>query len=218
VTRSARLLSVDAVERLATAIKLFAEDVSSALDDLDMQVNRVREWIGHERKHYWTEQVRRTTLAVSEAKVTLERARMFGIGKERPTCREEKDALEKAKRNLETAQEKVQRVRHWTHQLDHELREFRGGLSQLVTWLQAEYPRAEARLKRMMDALDQYVVIEPLPDSVAQAASLLEGESLANAARATGEDPPAPKTGNDENAVDDQPTEAVEHPQEGEQP
>jgi hypothetical protein len=122
-----------------------------------MQINRVLQWIHYDRKEYWAERVRRGYQEVADAKQNLERRLIYRASNERPSCREEKAALEKAKRRLEVAQEKVQAVRHWAHSIEHEIREFRGSISPLAGWVQADLPRACALLQRMSLALDAYV-------------------------------------------------------------
>ena len=142
MTRYANLTSVDAVRLLAAALRSFEEDAGGALADLQMQVNRVLEWIHHDRKEYWAERVRRGHQEVAEAKQNLERRLIYRATDERPSCREEKAALEKAKRRLEVAQEKVQAVRQWAHSIEHEIRDFRGSINQLAGWVQTDLPRA----------------------------------------------------------------------------
>jgi hypothetical protein len=157
MTRYANLTSVDAVRLLAAALRSFEEDAGGALADLQMQINRVLQWIHYDRKEYWAEQVRRGHQEVAEAKQNLERRLIYRATQERPSCREEKAALEKAKRRLDVAQEKVQTVRHWANSLEHEIREFRGSINQLAGWVQTDLPRACALLQRMNVALDAYV-------------------------------------------------------------
>ncbi len=157
MTRYANLASVDAVRLLAAALRSFEDDAGGALAELQMQINRVLEWIHHDRKEYWAERVRRGHQEVAEAKQNLERRLIFRPTKERPSCREEKAALEKAKRRLDVAQEKVQTVRHWAQSIEHEIREFRGSINPVAGWVQTDLPRACALLQRMSLALDAYV-------------------------------------------------------------
>ena len=69
---------------LAAALRSFEEDAGGALADLQMQINRVLEWIHHDRKEYWAERVRRGHQEVAEAKQNLERRLIFRATKERP--------------------------------------------------------------------------------------------------------------------------------------
>jgi len=157
MTRYANLTSVDAVRLLNAALRSFEEDAGGALADLQLQINRVLQWIHYDRHEYWAERVRRGYQEVAEAKQNLERRLIYRATEERPSCREEKAALDKAKRRLEMAQEKVQAVRHWAHSIEHEIREFRGSINQLSGWFETDLPRACALLQRMNVALDAYV-------------------------------------------------------------
>jgi len=191
MTRYANLTSVDAVRLLAAALRSFEEDAGGALADLQMQINRVLEWIHHDRKEYWAERVRRGHQEVAEAKQNLERRLIYRATEERPSCREEKAALEKAKRRLEVAQEKVRAVQHWAHSLEHEIRDFRGSISQLAGWVQTDLPRACALLQRMSLALDAYVNLPPPEEGAAVdwMAMIAEASACVVAGTAESEDP-----------------------------
>lgn len=161
MARGAKVRSIDAVGTFSAALKNFEEEATGALTSLDMEVRRALEWIHQERKEYWKQQVRRRQDKVAEARGDLGRCMTYRSTDERPSCHEEKIALEKAKRRLRVAEEKVQVVRHWARVLDHEVHEFRGSMNQLAHWLQVDHPQSVAALERMMSALSAYVGLEP---------------------------------------------------------
>ena len=161
MSRAARVISIDVLERMVAALRVFEEEAAKALTDLDMEVRRAEQWVGEEQRDYWRNQVRRGEDQVAEARIALERARMFTtLPGERRSCVDEKKALDRAKRRLELSHEKVEAVRRWTHLLDRELLEYRGFIAQLASWLQVDLPRAVAVLKRMERALEQYVLMQ----------------------------------------------------------
>ena len=158
MSRSAKLTSIDAVEQMSAALAVFGEEVAIALDQLDIESKRAVEWIRHDRKAYWASQVRRNRDGVSESRAELERALTYrGVADQRPSCREERADLEKARRRLRVSEEKIDAVLHWTHAIDHEVLELAGGMSQLAQWLQADLPRAQGVLKRLAATLEAYV-------------------------------------------------------------
>ena len=175
MARGAKVRSIDAVGTFSAALKNFEEEASSTLGSLNMEVRRAVEWIQHERPEYWKRQVRRRQDLVAEARGNLERCMTYRASDERPSCHDEKIALEKAKRRLRVAEEKVQIVRHWARVVDHEVHEFRGSINQLAHWLQVDHPQSLAALERMMSALSAYV---GLKSSVLSDA---EGESMSRA-------------------------------------
>lgn len=191
MSRFAKVISVDAVERLSTAMDSFKEEATAALDGLDLEVRRALDWIVHDRKEFWDGEVRRGWDAVADARGELERRMTFHrIGEHQPACREEKLALEKAKRRLRVAEEKVELVRRWRHKVEHELTEYRGALNQLTSWLQTDHPRALADLKRMIGALEAYVATDvPAGTSAGAAGSSPAGGGDPSADRAA---PPGP--------------------------
>lgn len=157
---SARVKSIDAVESLSAAIGVFGEEASAALESLQMETRRAVEWIQHDRKDYWAGQVRRSYENLAEARHDLERCQLRHLNEDRPSCHEEKVAIEKAKRRLQTAREKVEAVRRWSQTIAQAVIEYHGTVTQMTGWIQADLPRAIARLGRMTTALESYVHIE----------------------------------------------------------
>lgn len=178
--RSANVRSLDALDRLAAAVRSFTEEATVALEELGMDVHRAIQWVQYEQKEYWSQQLLRAQEAVQEAKLCLERKRMFRVGDTKPSCHEEQLALDAAKRRLELTQQKLEAVRRWTRLLGHESMECKSGVAPLVHWLQTDAPRALAVLKRMRAALESYVSIQssaeasPGPEGAAPQAEMSE--------------------------------------------
>ena len=85
------------------------------LDDCRSRSQRALEWIHHDRKDYWAEELRRSWEGLSPARIQLQQAQVSRrIAGHEPACIDEKRALERAKRRLETAEQKVQAVKQWT--------------------------------------------------------------------------------------------------------
>lgn len=161
MSRSARVRSIDVPQRLAVALRAFAEEATAALDDLGLDLHRAVQWIEYDQKDYWTQELRRAETAASEAKINLERRRMFRVGDQTPSCREEKMAVEAARRRVEIARQKLEAVKRWGRAVEQEAIECRGAVAPLAGWLQAEVPRAIAALRNMGGALAAYVDLEP---------------------------------------------------------
>lgn len=142
---------------MAAALRRFAEEANVALIDLDMEVNRALEWIQHERRDYWEGQVRRAWEQIDAARAELDRCMRNAVAGQRPSCYEERKALDRAKRRLRVCEEKVEVVRRWSQTADRESLHYRVGAGQLSGWVQADLPQAIVALERMQNALEAYL-------------------------------------------------------------
>lgn len=211
MTRTARVQSIDALVHQAASLQTLGEEVSTSLDDLGMQLQRAVQWILYDRKDYWTHEYRRAQEAVTEARINLERRKLYRVGDQEPACREEKKALEMAKRRVEVARNKIEAVKRWGRLLEHEAMECRSSTAPLLQWAQADVPRALAVLRRMSSALESYVdqrgpaiagaeagaEAEPLTPAAAEAAVLSPAQSPKADQAALPPQPPV-TPGNDE--------------------
>jgi hypothetical protein len=198
MSRSAKVQSIDALQHLGLGVRAFAEEASVALDDLRMDLHRAMQWIQYDQREYWTQELRRAQEAVTEAKLSLERARMFRFGDHEPSCHDEKRALEAAKRRVEAARQKLEAVKRWSRLLEHESTECRSAIAPLAHWVQTDAPRALAMLQRLSLALESYVDLE-LPaespsseDSAARAAGTEDKAAEDRAPPAQPESPGSP--------------------------
>lgn len=155
---TAKITSTDALGRLKLALQYFHQGANDGLTAVALEIQRFVDWVEHDRAKFWAMKVRRGYDRVAEARATLERCQMSVAG-HTPECRDEKKALEKAKRELHYAEEKVEKVRHWTRALRHEVTEYQARAGQLNSWLDGECPKAVAVLERMSAALADYLAV-----------------------------------------------------------
>jgi hypothetical protein len=157
----ARLTRIDAVREMAAAVDAFRHEVIAALEGLDMDIRRALEWIHGDRHEHWNGEVRRGWDRITQARIQLQQARAVRrIGDHEPACPDEKKALDKAKRRLETAQAKVEAVRQFRRAIDEAVNDYRGAKTPLASWLESDVYKALAALNRMMDNLESYVAMQ----------------------------------------------------------
>ena len=126
MSRSARVTSIDALPLLAAALQKFRSEGAGAADDVANEVRRALDWIHHDRKDYWTTELRRSEDALSQARVQLQQAMAVRrVADRTPSCADEHRAVERAKRRAETAHRKLEAVRHWSIALDRAADDFR---------------------------------------------------------------------------------------------
>ena len=81
MSRSAKVQSIDVLDHLTLAVRAFAQEASVALDDVRMDLHRALQWVQYDQKDFWSQESRRSQEAVAEARINLERKRMFQIGR-----------------------------------------------------------------------------------------------------------------------------------------
>jgi hypothetical protein len=153
----ANVQSSEAIEAVRVSLLKFVEYVTDALVTLDAELRRVQEWLEHDRPRHWKTQIRLAVDHVNECQAALHRCLMFPKTlNERPSCDEEREALKRAQARLAYCEAKAERVRHWIRNLQHEVFEYEGRMSQLVRLAEIDVPQAIGVLDRILLRLEEY--------------------------------------------------------------
>ena len=158
--QSVNVNSIASVRDFRASLATFGEAATQILDNAEMEVRRVVQWVQHDQMAYWKNEVRRSWELVAEARRELEQCRSRATEGQRPSCFQERKALEAAKRYVQHAQEKVEIVRKWSGRLQKEVSEYEGRISQTRSILSGDLPRWLSLLERMMTSLESYVALD----------------------------------------------------------
>jgi len=156
MTGPANITSTEVVRNLKVALGEFEDDARDGVTQLLLELRRAVDWIEHDRARYWPREVQRASDAVVVARNDLERCEMALRSEDKRSCYEQKLALDRAKRRLRLAEEKVRAVRRWRVVLQRQADNFQGRLAKMTNYLDSDLPRSVAALDRMMSALDKY--------------------------------------------------------------
>ena len=149
--------SIDTLAFVKGAFAAFAHEANQAVSEIEIQGQRAVEWITVDRAAFWKAEIRRRSDVVNKAIKDLEHCRTFKkVGDNTPSCVEEKKALDKARRQLETAERKAEAVRRWTPVVQQQFRETCVRLVRFREVIDVDCPRAMAQLEKMLKALDAY--------------------------------------------------------------
>jgi len=186
MNQGARVTSIEVLQTLAGALQRFRGESAVALDELDIEVRRALEWIHHDRKEYWAHELRRGGENVSHARLQLQQARLSRrIAGHEPSCVDEQRALERAKRHVETAQQKVEAVKHWAYAIDRAVDAFLRSRTQFINWRDTDLQQAVSALNRMSGSLESYVSLEAPVDTHAPILAALDTSAEGCAAAET---------------------------------
>jgi hypothetical protein len=152
----AQVRSIPAIRDMQSAVRLFRDESSAALDMMLMELQRAIEWIEHDRPAYWAMATRKAFEQVAATRTALNTCQMRTVAGRRPSCIEEKQAYEAAKRRLQHCHEQAERVKRWSVKIRHEIDEFRSRISALRRRLDGELPKTAQYLDRMAESLEAY--------------------------------------------------------------
>ncbi len=163
---SANVKSIDAIKYFQAAVLRFQEDARLCISALELQLQKMMAWLERDRPGFWKREIENCYRELSEARVRLHRCKMRRIGDFKPTCFEEKKAMEKAKRDLEFSHKQIPVIKFWNVNAHHESNEYHGRATQLTQILERDIPRLLALLGHTNDRLEAYGNVQ-LPSAVA---------------------------------------------------
>ena len=164
------------------------------LGAVEVEIRRMLDWLTHDQLKYWQVEIRRREDAVGEARADLNRCLMSTASEGVPSCSDQKKALEKAKRRLTEAQEKLEKVKQWSRVVEQEVSEYRGPAQSLNNMLDGTLPMGMALLDRKIAMLEAYADMLPggQPSTVSSQTTTAPAATSSSAAAAPTVDQPPP--------------------------
>src|SRR6516162_5589376 len=104
MSKSANVLSVDALKDFKVQMCNFAEEARNSLSGVDMELRRVRDWLERDQLGYWQAQVKRRQEEVMQARADLHKRKISQQGSEAVSDAEQKEALREAQHRLRVAE------------------------------------------------------------------------------------------------------------------
>jgi hypothetical protein len=158
---NAHVISVEALLRFRQALVKFQEEGLGFLLGLDLQSQRLLQWLEGESPTYWRLEILRCHELISRSRSALETAMMKKSRDYTPSCIEEKEQLQRSKHRLIQAEERRESVRRWARVAREEIDEYSGRVAPLRELLEQGVPNALARLDNTVKALERYFEAEP---------------------------------------------------------
>jgi hypothetical protein len=156
----AKVRSVKALKDARAAVLEFMTTARSALATVNDDIQRISEWLVHDRPAYWKHEIRRREDDVVRWRLEMERKRMIAAPDPASTVFEEKQ-LRRARERVESARRKLEAVRRWQPIWEREARNSLVMLRGLEESLDSDLPRGVALLERLIAAVEQYAAIRP---------------------------------------------------------
>ena len=150
----AEVTSIDAIADFRTALLIYISKVRPLLDDTADEVFRTREWLRTTQRIHWENQVRSRTRELSDAQQALFSAE---LAKLRPPSSAEIMAVQKAKRALDAAEEKLRTIKKLASSFEKEAVPRLKQVENLRSAVATDLQDAAHFLDRIVGTLDRYV-------------------------------------------------------------
>lgn len=152
---SANVRSLELLKRLEAVLTRYAADVETALGAADMEVRRAVEQLD-DRLTYWRRMVDKRNEELGQAKAALTYARSINKGST-VGCVEQELEVNRAKKRLDEAEEKVVLVKRWQRQLPEYIKEFEAPARSLAGFTEGELRQAVVKLQNKIAILESYM-------------------------------------------------------------
>jgi hypothetical protein len=150
----ARVTSTDALESFRASLIVFQVKARKAVNDVGDEVRRTRLWLQHDQRTHCEGECRRWTKTLQQAEQELMSAR---LSTENETARMARQAaVNKTRRGLEEATNKLRRVKTWTQNFDGRTDPVLKRLEALRQYLETDLPKATSYLVNARNTLEAY--------------------------------------------------------------
>ena len=177
MSSQADVRSIEALKEFRAVLALYAEEAQGALGAVKMEARRTVQWLQHDRKFHWSEQIKRRREQVASARAEVARRRLAKTPEHTPAFSEQKELLRKAEAGLREAEMKVALIKKWEPALQQAVLELYAGIRRIGDLAGTDVPRASMLLGRLVDALEAYARETP-PSGVA----IVQGSGFASIA------------------------------------
>jgi len=111
----AKVTSLEAIEAFRSRLIIYRDKAGRVLDEVAEEVLRTRVWLQSDRVTYWEGQIRRRQKEVEMRQQELFSAQISGM---RDASFVQQQAVQKARRAMQQAEDKLRLVKQWTRQYD----------------------------------------------------------------------------------------------------
>jgi hypothetical protein len=179
LSSQADVRSIEALKEFRAVLALYAEEALGALGAVKMEARRTVQWLQHDRKMHWSEQIKRRREQVASARSEVARRKLAKTPEHTPAFSEQKELLRQAEAGLREAEMKVALIKKWEPALQQAVLELHAGIRRIGDLAGTDVPRASMLLGRMVDALEAYIREAP-PSGV----GIVQGSGFASIASA----------------------------------
>lgn len=178
----AKVSSIEALDMFRASLVIFLTKARRSMDDTGDEARQTRMWLQHDRVVHWEGEIRKFSRVLDQAEQDFMSARLTKNNETALMVR--KAAVEKAKRALDNAQDRLRRVKQWAQNFDSASDPIVKRLESIRQYLDVDMPKAIAYLVGLQRTLAAYA--EGPPPETDQAPSAAPAPGAETATNETG--------------------------------
>ncbi|RME91337.1 MAG: hypothetical protein D6766_12030 [Verrucomicrobia bacterium] len=150
---SAKVQSLEAIEQFRASLIVYREKARAALDEADEEVRRLRQRLAGELPGRWERERRLRQRLLEQREQELFTARLSAFEADASARRQ---AVARARRAVEEAEEKLRAIRGWNRQFDSRVEPLHRRATRLRQWLGEGLEQGIQLLGRIIQTLSAY--------------------------------------------------------------
>lgn len=154
----AKVTSLEAIEAFRAKLIVYREKAGRLLDEVGDDTTRTRLWLDHDCTVRWQREIRERGRELEMRQQELFSAQLSGLLEASAV---QQAAVQKARRAIRAAEEKLQLVKRWRQQFDHRVEPAAKQVEKLRHYLGHELGLAVARLAEISTTLAAYAELSP---------------------------------------------------------
>jgi hypothetical protein len=151
-----KVTSVDALAQFRSSAIIFMTRARRAMDMAGDEVKRTRQWIQTDQRMHWEGQLKQRRRRLDQANGELLSASLSEFN---DSASMQKQAVRKAKRDLDEAEEKLRNLKKWSQNFDHYADPMIRRIDNFRQFLDHVMPNAIAYLEQAQHTLESYAEI-----------------------------------------------------------
>ena len=158
MTERAQVASLEALEDFRAKLIIYRDKAGRVLDEVSDEVTRTRLWLDHDCTTRWQKEIRARTRELEMRQQELFSAQLSGLLEASAV---QQAAVNKARRAIRAAEEKLTVVKKWKQQYDHRVEPAAKQAEKLRHFLGHELGLAIAQLAEISQTLAAYAELSP---------------------------------------------------------
>lgn len=149
----AKVTSLEAIEAFRSRLIIYRDKAGRVLDEVSEEVLRTRVWLQSDRVTFWEGQIRRGQKELEMRQQELFSAQLSGM---RDASFVQQQAVQKARRALQAAEDKLRLVKTWNRQFDQRVEPLAKQVEKLRHNLSHDLAQGVAYLDQVIKTLAEY--------------------------------------------------------------